>query len=927
MDRREFIWMIGGVANPVVWRAGRTVGAQHAAPLPAPAPLPSAPLPAPGRLRFDLDDRRRWSLAWVGEGRTVPLIEHAVLGVAIGDAVVTLADLTEVVTGTREPPGGDAIVIRGRGGDVYLETEFVSGPWAEAPRGAVSVSVYPDRHLPVVRDVRFLELSGGQVLPGAGPLMALASEASAGEATRIARAPNGSGDAILTSHGAGALARGTRSLALVFDARSAGLGELRLMAGGVAAVSDWRPGRPVRPEGDTCALHLAAAPDADALAVLGAALAPDSPVDADRLAAITAPAGWASRYALSDRPTEDDVLANVERCAAHFDRRHFRFVALGPGYQRALGDWETNERFPHGHRWLTEQIHARGFRAGLWLAPFVVSARSGVPDIHPDWLLRGPDGPLARAARPLDTGRAYALDGAHPGVQEWLYTVARRAVREWGYDLLDADLLDWAIGGASHHGGATHAEAYRRGLAAIRDGLGTEAFLLAGRAPLQHAAPYVNGVRVGGDGEAGRGGAETAARAAALASPAQRARWLNDPGNLITRAPLTLDEARAWAAVTAVSGGITFLSDDLRTLPADRIALFQRTIPVAPVPGRPVGALVEEPDRGPTLVAGDLIVPIPGPWRFRTGDDARYAARDFDEEAWETIAVPQAWAAAERPQYTGYAWYRARFALPPALPSPERTLFLELGKIDDADETFVNGTRVGQTGEFPPGHRGERLTFRRYPVPTDALNWGGENILAVRVYGGDGGGGLWSGRRDRPAGTWVVEGVPRWWTVVAVNWDDEPREVALPATSLGLAAGGARFAAYDVWRDTPLAEVRDTLRATVAPRSSLVLALRPAAAHPQVVGTSRHIVQGALDIAEERWDAGTRTLSAKSVRLDGRPYLVTVAVPRGLRPGRCAADSACTVTPVPGAALLKWPAGDGRDIAWRLGFTTTTRSG
>ncbi|MGH7644230.1 MAG: alpha-galactosidase, partial [Gemmatimonadales bacterium] len=466
---------------------------------------------APGRLRFDLDERRRWSLTWVGEGRTVPLIEHAVLGVAIGDDVVTLADLSEVVTGTREPPGGDAIVIRGRGGGVYLETEFVSGPWAEVPRGTVSVSVYPDRHLPVVRGVRFLELPTTQVLPGAGPLLALASPASSSEAMRVARAPNDSDGADLTSHGEGALARGARSLGLAFDARSAGLGELRLAAGGLAAVSDWRPGRPVRPEGETCALHLATAPDADALAVLGAVFAPDSPVDADRLAAITAPAGWASRYALADRPTEEDILANLERCATHFDRRHFRFITLGPGYQRALGDWDTNERFPRGHRWLTEQVHARGFRAGLWLAPFVVSARSGVADAHPDWLLRGPGGPLARSARPLGNGRAYALDGAHPAVQEWLYAVARRAVREWGYDLLDADHLDWAIGGVSHHGAATHADAYRRGLAAIRDGLGTEAFLLAGRAPLQHAAPYVNGLRVGGDGEAGRGGAQAAA--------------------------------------------------------------------------------------------------------------------------------------------------------------------------------------------------------------------------------------------------------------------------------------------------------------------------------------------------------------------------------------------------------------------------------
>ncbi|MGH9259443.1 MAG: hypothetical protein ACRD08_06010, partial [Acidimicrobiales bacterium] len=249
----------------------------------------------------------------------MPLIEQAVLGVAIGDDVVTLTDLTEVVTGTREPPGGEAIVIRGRGGGVYVEAEFVSGPWANAPRGTVSVSVYPDRYLPVMRGARFLDLPGERLLPGAGPLVALASGASSGDPTRIVRTSNGSNGAVVTSHGSGALARGERSLALLFDARSAGLGELRLAAGAVAAVTDWGAGRPVRPEGETCALHIAAA--ADAAAALGAVFAPDSPVDADRLAETAAPAGWAARYALGERPTEEDVLANLERCAALFDRR------------------------------------------------------------------------------------------------------------------------------------------------------------------------------------------------------------------------------------------------------------------------------------------------------------------------------------------------------------------------------------------------------------------------------------------------------------------------------------------------------------------------------------------------------------------------------------------------------------------------------
>src|SRR5205823_1510839 len=141
--------------------------------------------------------------------------------------------------------------------------------------------------------------------------------------------------------------------------------------------------------------------------------------------------------------------------------------------------------------------------------------------------------------------------------------------------------------------------------------------------------------------------------------------------------------------------------------------------------------------------------PIKERWRFRTGDDAAYRAREFDEAAWETIPVPQRWSEAGHRDYTGVAWYRTRFSLPPV--APGRPPYLELGKIADADEAFVNGVKVGQTGDFPPAERDAAQAYRRYRVPSETLNWGGDNVLAVRVFGGAGaGGGLWSVRRDMP---------------------------------------------------------------------------------------------------------------------------------------------------------------------------------
>src|SRR5437660_1592467 len=817
MDRRTFVLLTGATSGALIrppvrlshsptgagWRSGG---------------------PAVGRLRFELDDHRRWSLWYYGDGSPVPVVRGAEIVAWVGDRPLTLAELEDSTVGSRRPPGGDAVVVRGRAAGVWVEAELLTAGGASTPQASVTVTVFPDRYLPTVRGVRFFQLPHADVLAGEGPLTALVNGAHSADPTRVVTVgvPEAEG---LASHAAVGLTRGSRGLAIAFDAGEPGEARVQLSRDALEAVSDWLPARPLRPEGD----------------------------------------------------------------ASH--------------------------------------MRARGFRAGLWVAPFGVAEASGVPTAQPDWLLRDATGPVVCETREAWGGKIYALDGAHPKVQQWLFDLARRVVREWGYDYLRVDRLRWATLGTAHYGGLTHAEAYRAGLGAIRDGLGTEAFLLASEAPLQHAVGLVNGMRIGPDVDVSWSGIQSPARAAGLRSFYHRSTWLNDPDCLVVRAPLSRAAAEVWASVVAVTGGLTLLGDNLPNLPPDRLPLLQRTLPVAPVTGRPIEAGAAGRDTAPAIVAGDDVYPIGGPWRFRTGDDPNYGSRGFDEDAWETIPVPQRWddAGGAHPQYAGFAWYRTRFPLPSHATgkSEPRNVYLELGKIADADEAFVNGVKVGQTGELSPGGRGEPQAYRRYRLPPEALNWGGENVLAVRVLGS---GGIWSVRRSRPPRVWVAEGAPRWWTVVVVNWEDEPRDVSLPLAAVGIQ--GAKFDAYDVWRDAPVTDLKGF---TLEPRSARTVAIRPAVARPQVIGTTRHVVQGAVDVADETWDPTTRTLKAKSTNLDGRAYAVTIAVPKGLRPGACKADVPCTVRRLQsGHAVLEWPAGgDGRDIAWALSFkaATVTRKG
>ena len=916
MDRRTFVLLTGAASAGLVRSPG------------VPSPRPGGPATGVGGLRFDLDEQRRWSLWYHGDGQPVPLIHNATLGVFVGETLVTLADLQDISVANRRPPGGESLAVRGRAagsGGVWIEAEFAAWEAGPGAQGSVTVSVYPDRVLATIRGVRFLAAAEAQVLPGTGPLLALVNGYQSWSPCRLETVATRPDAPEVVSHAAIGLTREGRGLAAAFDPGEPGEAKVKLTGSGLEAVSDWLPARPVRPDGDASTMRLAYLPNGDGLAALGALATPASTVDRERFEQLAAPAGWCSWYELGGAVTEADVVANLDFCAAHFDRRFFRYIQLDDGYQRAAGDWEMNAKFPGGHRWLTDRVHAQGLLAGLWVAPFAVAERSGVPATHAAWLLRGPDGtPLVVDTREDWGGRIYALDGAHPEVRQWLYDVARRVVRDWGYDYLKVDFLHWSTAGAAHYGGLTHAEAYRGGLAALRDGLGTESFLLGCGAPLQHAAGLVDGMRIGADVDAGWGAIQEPARAAGLRNFYHRAVWLNDADCLLARPPLTLDEARVWATVIAASAGVTMLSDNLPKLPTERLPILQKTLPVAlPVhPGRPVGTQVDEREVAPTIVVGDDLVQLRGPWRFRTGDDPRYAARDYDDETWETIAVPQVWERAGHPDYDGQAWYRTRFTLPPGRAgghADDRAVVLELGKVDDDDETFVNGQKVGET-------RGWR-TYRRYPVAANLLNWGGENVLAVRVLDGGGPGGLWSLRRDRPAATWVVEGAPHWWTVILVNWDEAPQTVTQALAALGIPA--QRLTAYDVWAERPLDDVQQAIKATIAAHTTLTIGLRPAGSHPQVIGTTRHIIQGAIDIAEEHWDAATRTLTAKSVKLDGRPYGVTVAVPRGMRPGVCKSDVPCTVRRLqsgPAAhAVIEWAQGATQDINWSLTFRSATR--
>ena len=126
---------------------------------------------------------------------------------------------------------------------------------------------------------------------------------------------------------------------------------------------------------------------------------------------------------------------------------------------------------------------------------------------------------------------------------------------------------------------------------------------------------------------------------------------------------------------------------------------------------------------------------LAGMWKIRAGD--------ADEGAWLETKVPGGWEKDALPDYDGIAWYQHAFEVPQAARAAwgKGDVVLVMGGIDDADETFLNGDKIGASGEFPPGQVSAYNVARRYVIPARLLQ--PTNILTIRVSDWMGGGGLW----------------------------------------------------------------------------------------------------------------------------------------------------------------------------------------
>lgn len=111
--------------------------------------------------------------------------------------------------------------------------------------------------------------------------------------------------------------------------------------------------------------------------------------------------------------------------------------------------------------------------------------------------------------------------------------------------------------------------------------------------------------------------------------------------------------------------------------------------------------------------------------------DGKWSCNNLNTSDWDSMKVPGYWADTRLGSVNGVVWFRKTFFVSNTMLGKDTKL--NLGRIVDADSTFVNGVFVGTvTYQYPP---------RRYVIPGNVLKEG-ENTIVIRVVSNSGNGGF-----------------------------------------------------------------------------------------------------------------------------------------------------------------------------------------
>lgn len=137
-----------------------------------------------------------------------------------------------------------------------------------------------------------------------------------------------------------------------------------------------------------------------------------------------------------------------------------------------------------------------------------------------------------------------------------------------------------------------------------------------------------------------------------------------------------------------------------------------------------------------------FIVDLQGLWDFKLG--IHQEGSRVSRESWDKIMVPIQWEEQGFKRYDGYGTYSRTFNFPSNASAED--LVLILGRIDDFDEAYFNGIKIGQTRDDRRyGRSSSFMELRKYRVPSELVKIGQPNTITIIVEDIGNVGGIYKG--------------------------------------------------------------------------------------------------------------------------------------------------------------------------------------
>ena len=319
--------------------------------------------------------------------------------------------------------------------------------------------------------------------------------------------------------------------------------------------------------------------------------------------------GWCSWYDLGQAISEESIGASVAAILKLEINNPLRVIQIDDGYQKQVGNWACNSRFPRGLRPIADEIVRGGAVAGIWLAPLAVHESTGLIKKHPDWFQRDKHGDLLGECNNWGPKGRW-LDPTHPDARQFIRDIIRD-VKKDGFRYIKIDFNAVQEGCRFYDPYKTRLQVLRDLYALYREEAGEETHLLACSDFTRGVMGFADSCRTGPDScpiwEAKHPCTiKESIKAIGMNAIANGILFANDPDVTYLKprgwfdpvgadekqenpgSSLTIDEWRTWFSFVGLLGGSVMISDPLQREDYHAsIRMFEIIMPPSVEKGRP----------------------------------------------------------------------------------------------------------------------------------------------------------------------------------------------------------------------------------------------------------------------------------------------------------------------------------------------------